>query len=51
MTKNKQSKNKFDPAADKMIRSISNGDNVKALQCLEQMLKDRLAKKIEEALK
>lgn len=46
---NKTMKN-YDPKADKMVRAISNGDNVKAYKCLEQLVKEHVAKKIEDAL-
>ena len=41
---------KFDPKADKMVRAIQSGDNVKAYKCLESLVKERVAKKIEDAL-
>ena len=41
---------KFSPHAECMVRAIQNGDNVKAYKCLEQLVKERVAKKIEEAI-
>ena len=49
MAKNK-TEEKFDPKADKMIRAIQSGDNVKAYKCLESLVKEKLAKKIDQAL-
>lgn len=46
----KKTKEKFDPKADKMVRSIQSGDNVKAYKCLESLVKEKLAKKIDQAL-
>ena len=41
---------KFDPKADRMVRAIQSGDNVKAYKCLESLVKERVAKKIDSAL-
>ena len=41
---------KHDPKAECMVRAIQNGDNVKAYKCLEQLVKERVAKKIAEAI-
>ena len=46
----KKAKGKFDPKADKMVRAIQSGDNVKAYKCLESLVKEKLAKKIDKAL-
>jgi cell fate (sporulation/competence/biofilm development) regulator YmcA (YheA/YmcA/DUF963 family) len=48
MKKNKNTK--YDPKADKMVRAIQSGDNVKAYKCLESLVKERMAKKIDSAL-
>ena len=41
---------KHDPKAECMVRAIGNGDNVKAYKCLESLVKERIAKKIDKAL-
>ena len=46
----KKTKGKFDPKADTMVRAIQSGDNVKAYKCLESLVKEKLAKKIDKAL-
>lgn len=44
-------KSKVDDRVGKMVRAIRSGDNVKAYDCLESIVKERVADKIEEALK
>ena len=39
---------KFNPKTERMVRAIQHGDNVKAYKCLEQLIKERVAQKIEE---
>ena len=41
---------KHDPKAERMVRAIGNGDNVKAYKCLESLVRERLAKKIANAI-
>ena len=48
MDKNKPVKN---PKAYKLVRAIANGDNVEAYKLLEQTLKEKVAKKIDDAMK
>ena len=43
-------KRSYDPKAECMVRSIGNGNNVKAYKCLEQIVKEHMSKKIDKAL-
>lgn len=47
----KKTKKEYEKASERLVRAIHFGDNVKAYKCLEQMLKERIAKKIEDAMK
>lgn len=44
-------KRSYDPKAECMVRAIGNGNNVKAYKCLEQIVKEHMSKKIDNALK
>ena len=48
--KSKSANVKYDPKTERMVRAIQNGDNVKAYKCLESIVKDRVAKKISDAI-
>lgn len=48
MTNSKNREN--DKKTEQMVRAIQAGDNVKAYKCLESLVKDRIAKKIDEAI-
>lgn len=48
MEKKKSMKN---PKAYKLVRAISDGDNVEAYKILEQTMKEKVAKKIDDAMK
>ena len=50
MDKNKKKMVK-NPKAYKLIRAIANGDNVEAYKILEQAMKQKVAKKIDDAMK
>lgn len=47
----KKIRKEYEKNSERMVRAIHFGDNVKAYKCLEQMLKERIAKKIDDATK
>ena len=47
----KNNKNTKNPKAYKLVRAIAKGDNIKAYEVLEQALKEKVAKKIDDAMK
>ena len=48
MKKNEEMKN---PKTYKLVRAIANGDNIEAYKILEQTMKEKVAKKIDDAIK
>lgn len=49
--KNKNDKAKNDPKAYKLVRAIASGKNVDAYKILEQTMQEKVAARIDDALK